>query len=293
MSSTPPSWETSKENFQPLRSGRKMSSGRKALSASALDASGAASDADASSSTAVRERISRYESELRLHPAGVEQLAVWHDYIVWVEQTFTKGNGREGNLLKLVQNCIKDLKDAPGCNQDPRYLDVWLKYAAMNAAPLDSYKFMSANGLCTALPDFYVNWAWELERVGNFKKAEAVFQKGLGGAVPAGPDRDALAKKHEHFQARAMKQVAAAVREGAGVVVTSGRSQQVPTAATSDPSHEEERSVLATLKPAKNVGSVRVGAAKKSDAPGTFPVPSTSGQTAGNKRSFQIFKVKS
>lgn len=39
--------------------------------------------------------------------------------------------------------------------------------------------------MCTGLAEFYMSWAWEIEKVGNYKRADAVYQKGLqSGAKP-------------------------------------------------------------------------------------------------------------
>ena len=46
--------------------------------------------------------------------------------------------------------------------------------ANMSQAPLDNFKFMAAENICTSRPNFYVTWAWELEQAENFKGAEKV-----------------------------------------------------------------------------------------------------------------------
>jgi hypothetical protein len=44
----------------------------------------------------------------------------------------------------------------------------------MTQDPIENYKFMLANNICTSRPNLYDTWAWELERCGNFKGAEKV-----------------------------------------------------------------------------------------------------------------------
>jgi hypothetical protein len=44
----------------------------------------------------------------------------------------------------------------------------------MSQAPLDNFKFMAAENICTSRPNFYITWAWELEQADNFKGAEKV-----------------------------------------------------------------------------------------------------------------------
>jgi hypothetical protein len=79
------------------------------------------------------------------------------------------------------------------------------------------------------------------------------------------------------LQARVMKQVLAKDQEADEV------------------EKEEERAVLGSLrthgKKTQKVGSVRVGAAKKAENPGTFAIPATAA-TGGNKLQFQIFTVR-
>jgi len=61
---------------------------------------------------------------------------VWHEYIVWVEQT----GRREGNLQTLLEKCIKELKDDPRYTQDGRFMDVWAKYANTTDDPIQGLK---------------------------------------------------------------------------------------------------------------------------------------------------------
>ena len=79
--------------------------------------------------------------------------------------------------------------------------------------------------------------------------------------------------------------------------------KQVLAAKDQDPAlaedqKEEERSVLGSLrthgKKTQKVGSVRVGAAKKAENPGTFavPAPAAAATGGGNKLQFQIFTVR-
>ena len=64
-------------------------------------------------------------------------------------------------------------------HSDPRFLEVWLKYAGMSVKPLDVYNFMYSNGMCTQQDGLYDAWAWHLETLNSYKAAEAVYLKGL------------------------------------------------------------------------------------------------------------------
>jgi hypothetical protein len=69
---------------------------------------------------------------------------------------------------------------------------------------------MHAEAVCDTLAKFYIEWSWELEQVGNLKKAEQTFNLGLqkvagnGGGLES---REILATKHKQFQARVMKKM--------------------------------------------------------------------------------------
>ena len=97
-------------------------------------------------------------------------------YISWVEQEYPKG-GKEGGLDKLLESCIKSIKDVKEANNDPRLCAIWLKYASMSAKPLEVFGFMFSNGVCTQRPEMFEAWTWHLESAKAFKKAESVFAK--------------------------------------------------------------------------------------------------------------------
>lgn len=188
-------WELSKENIQPLKQGRNAS-----VLSVALD------------DTATRKLNSvrhEFEEELRTY-SGDDPLDVWYRYILWVEQNYPKG-GKDGNLKKLIQNCITSIHGnsvvMEKYKNDGRFLSLWIKYANICPNPLEVYSALESKDLCTHLADFYINWSWELERLGNFKRADAIYQKGLQtGAVPF----DVLDDAHKKFQSR----VARATVEG-------------------------------------------------------------------------------
>jgi hypothetical protein len=40
--------------------------------------------------------------------------------------------------------------------------------------PLEIYKFMFSEKIASSRPNFYINWAWQLEQASNYKGAEKV-----------------------------------------------------------------------------------------------------------------------
>lgn len=129
---------------------------------------------------------------------------------------------------------------------------------------------MSTQNLCTALGQFYDCWAYELELMGNFKKAELVYQRGL--QQPGLDDHAALDTKHKQFQARVMKHV-------------------LEEQENEEEAKEEERTALGGLRghgKKQTVGSIRTGAAKTSSAP--IRVGENQQRNAATP-SFSVFKV--
>ena len=201
-------------------------------------------------------------------------------YIEWVEQTYPKG-GKEGNLPVLLEKCIKEFKDEPTYSQDARYLDVWIKYASMAQKPLDLYNFMFTNQLCTKLPDFYINWALQLEENELIKKAEQAYKSGIDMVDRGDPKFEVLEARHRQFQSRVLKKM---VNDGD----MSSNSYLAPSS-----SGEEERAVLGSLQghgKHQKVGSMRIGHAKKSDQPGALPLASRNPSSQQTKPGFAIFQ---
>ncbi|XP_072030950.1 uncharacterized protein [Amphiura filiformis] len=179
-------WELSKENVQPLKSGRKVANLTAALQPNNVD----------------RQQIilqrQALEAELRAY-VGDDPIAPWDNYIRWTEQTFPRG-GKESNMMVLLQRCVQQFKDEACYKNDPRYVGAWLKLAtSFSSDPLEMYQFMRDQGIGFQAADFYEAYAWQLEQVGNTKKADSVYQEGINcKALPLGR----LEGLHREFQYR-------------------------------------------------------------------------------------------
>eukprot|EP00092_Neocalanus_flemingeri_P017494 GFUD01018923.1.p1 GENE.GFUD01018923.1~~GFUD01018923.1.p1 ORF type:complete len:1477 (+),score=489.36 GFUD01018923.1:88-4518(+) len=234
-------WELSKENIQPLKGGRKASKLVNILQ-----------PRDEETQKLLQEERQNFETELRSY-SGPDPLDPWYRYIAWVEQEYPKG-GKEGNVHVLIEKCIKKFKDDQTVRNDGRFLEIWLKYAAISAQPLEVYDFMFKQGLCSQQAGLYEAWAWQLERVSSYKKAEGVFVKGIGAVVD--PElKQRLTRKQKQFQARVIRRM---------------NGEEISEVET----EEEQRSALGQLRghgKAAKVGSVRVGQAKLG-GPGVMPV---------------------
>lgn len=51
-------------------------------------------------------------------------------YVKWTEQTFPQG-GKESNLAAILERAVKALNEQQRYYQDPRYLNLWLKFVSV------------------------------------------------------------------------------------------------------------------------------------------------------------------
>ena len=148
--------------------------------------------------------------------------------------------------------------------------------ANLSKNPLEVYNYMYSEGVCDQVAKFYIELAWEQEQRNNFKKAEQTF-KVAGLKITNSEDKELVLTKHKQFQARVMKRM----------LETS--SDEVPEPA------EEQRTALSSLKSQGKhgkVGSLRVGAAKKSENPGVLTASGQLPKPSGNGQ-FTIFQESS
>ncbi|XP_054131842.1 mitotic checkpoint serine/threonine-protein kinase BUB1 beta [Melozone crissalis] len=190
-------WELSKENVQPLRQGRVMSSLQEALS-----------QQDSSSHTALQLKKQEFEAEIRFY-TGDDPLDVWERYIKWIEQAFP-GGGKDGNLAAVLERAVQALHGQQRYYKDPRYLNLWLKFGDCCKEPLDLYNYLWSQEIGTTLAALYITWAETLEARGSFRKADLIFQQGLQRkAEPL----DKLQAHHKQFQARVSRQTLLALED--------------------------------------------------------------------------------
>ncbi|XP_064019648.1 mitotic checkpoint serine/threonine-protein kinase BUB1 beta isoform X2 [Pogoniulus pusillus] len=183
-------WELRKENVQPLRQGRVMATLQEALA-----------QQETSTHTALQLKKQEFESEIRFY-SGDDPLDVWDRYIKWTEQTFPQG-GKESNLAAILERAVKALHEQQRYYKDPRFLNLWLKFANYCNEPLDVYSYLHSQEIGTTLALLYITWAEVLEARESFKKADLVFQEGLQRkAEPL----DRLQSHHRQFQTRVSRQ---------------------------------------------------------------------------------------
>jgi len=157
-------WDTCKENVQPLRQGRKVKDLGKFLSLT-------------SNPDELKEREEkRREFEDLLRCDNEDPLAIWYDYINWVEQNYPEG-GEEANLKKLIENCISELFNDKKYHQDERFFRIFLRYTRIVTDALELFSAMFSSNIFTSIASFYINWANVVEK--NLKKAEEIIRTGL------------------------------------------------------------------------------------------------------------------
>ncbi|XP_071971385.1 mitotic checkpoint serine/threonine-protein kinase BUB1 beta isoform X2 [Engystomops pustulosus] len=191
-------WELSKENVQPLRQGRAMSTLQEVLT-----------QQDSASHSAIQQKKQAFELELRFY-TGDDPLDVWDRYIKWAEQAFPQG-GKESILSPLLERAVKIFHQEQKYYGDLRYLNICLKFARFCTEPVDLYSYLHSQGIGILHAPLYITWAEEYEARGNYKKADSIFQDGIQRrAEPL----DKLETHHKQFQARVSRQIFQKISDG-------------------------------------------------------------------------------
>ncbi|XP_043930079.1 mitotic checkpoint serine/threonine-protein kinase BUB1 beta [Protopterus annectens] len=199
MSTEDNEWELSKENVQPLRRGRAVSTLQEVLATQ-----------EGPSHTAVQQQKLAFESEIRFYK-GADPLDVWDRYIKWTEEAYPQG-GKESNLTALLERVVQRFGEETKYYNDPRLLDIWLKFANICTEPLDVYRYLHGQGIGVNVASLYIAWAEAYEAAGNYKQGDAVFQEGIKQkAEPL----DKLEAQHRQFQTRVSRQAFLGIMEGA------------------------------------------------------------------------------
>ncbi|XP_032512468.2 mitotic checkpoint serine/threonine-protein kinase BUB1 beta-like [Danaus plexippus] len=177
--------DVSKENIQPLRGGRNLMQLGTALQAQ--------SDSDVQRQLLLQK--DEHEEAIRQYQ-GPDPLEPWFNYIQWVEQSFPK-HGHEGNIDKLIKDCLQLFEKDERYFQDRRLVKLWIKYVDCLSNPLEIYQRLYNTGIGVECSEFYRAWACYCEESGDYKKANQVYMLGLQAkAQPL----DELEQAHMNFQ---------------------------------------------------------------------------------------------
>ncbi|XP_033186447.1 uncharacterized protein LOC117155012 [Bombus vancouverensis nearcticus] len=249
-----------KENIQPLRYGRNAAQLGTALRA----------QEDADVQQLLLQEKQMYEDAIKNYE-GDDPLESWYEYILWVEQSYPK-SGHESHIGKLLQQCLAIFEKETKYHQDRRYIRLWINYISMQKNPLELYQLLHNNGIGTMVADMYRAWAFELEQIEDYKRADEVYLMGLSALAEP---QDELDYAHKNFQLAVARK-------------TLGRTDD-----RNEVSLLEQRqafSSLKAIKAGKRIGSIRTGHRVREHFPGTVPqIPSTMHHTRPNSR-IQVYQ---
>ncbi|BBN17333.1 checkpoint serine/threonine-protein kinase [Marchantia polymorpha subsp. ruderalis] len=192
-------WELSKENVQPMKSGRNVEVLNDALKAKVEG----------------HARVNIFETQRRQmldaieNYAGDDPLQPWIRCIKWVKDAFPAG-GAQSELLKLLEGCTRQFHKDELYRNDVRYLRVWVQYADCCTDPSDVFAFLEANEIGQTFALFYEAYATSMEVRRNFKKADEIYRLGISRhAQPLGR----LENMYKNFLSRMVRRGERKIRE--------------------------------------------------------------------------------
>ncbi|XP_066588333.1 probable inactive serine/threonine-protein kinase bub1 [Prorops nasuta] len=249
-----------KENIQPLRYGRNATQLGTALRAQ--------EDSDAQQVLLSEKQI--YEDSIKNYE-GEDPLENWYEYIIWAEQSYPK-NGHESHIGKLLQECLSTFEKDARYHQDRRFIRLWINYISMQKNPLELYQLLHNNGIGTMVADMYRAWAFELEQLEDYKRADEVYLLGLSAhAEPL----DELDHAHKNFQLAVARK-------------TLGRMEAYHE--TSLMEQRQAFSSLRAIRAGKKVSNMRTGHFVRSHHPGSVPQATSSAQDIKSNFKIQIYQ---
>ncbi|XP_039253651.2 uncharacterized protein LOC120330794 isoform X1 [Styela clava] len=178
-------WELSKENVKPVKSGRNVGCISAVLQPSKQD----------------MERILKekqlFEEEIIAGTKEDDPIEPWDRYLKWTIQYFPSG-GNDHTLLNLLKKMIAQFKSEKYKN-DIRYVNAWIKIAEIMKDPIETYSYMNTEGIGSECADFYIAWAEEYEKHGDIRRADRIYND---GDEKCAQPRDLMQRKHMEFQLR-------------------------------------------------------------------------------------------
>lgn len=200
-----------KENIRPLRQGRNVAALLSAMSLSTT-----------AEEELFHERKRQFATRLKRY-TGADPLALWHEHIIWLEQTAFRG-ANEGGLVDILRKCVQALHPdklsarRPAYLADRRYVDVWLRLAGYSDEPLHVFEYMLQKQVGVHEPSLYTAWAAQLDAIRQSTRGLAVLERGKA-SVSTADDKALLEAAHQELESciarRAVESVMAAT-EGNG-----------------------------------------------------------------------------
>lgn len=186
-------WEECKENFQPVKDGRKPE---------VLANCGTKCTKGVLQPKGVEEERRRFVDAIERYQ-GNDPLEKWLDYIKWTKDTFVSG-GQKSEMLPLLEKCTREFHKDERYKDDVRYLRVWIQYADCLPDPSDVFSFLMDHEIGQGHALFYIAYATFCEFKRNYAVADAMYQKGIEKqATPV----DRLEQKFSEFQHRMVRRI--------------------------------------------------------------------------------------
>lgn len=167
--------EASKENIQPLASGRRVTALASVLATphGQRDARLAATRArlraqvDAAIAAEHEEEEEEEEDDDDDTDDTDEALPAYAHLVNWTVEHYPQGHSAESGILELLEEATRVLKERKGCKGDARYLRLWVMYARYVDRPEVIYEYLLANDIGTSWAALYEEYAMVLERDGR------------------------------------------------------------------------------------------------------------------------------
>ncbi|EDW58751.2 uncharacterized protein BubR1 [Drosophila virilis] len=252
-------FDNAKENIQPLASGRNVS----LLQASLCQ--------DASQELNAQRK--QLELDIKNY-TGDDPLEPWYAYICWIEQSYPAGGSNSG-LQKVMHKCLTRFEQDERYKQDPRLIKLFIKFMGSQGDQIECYQQMYNSGIGTMLADFYIAWAYSYDLSGNMRKANEIFR--LGVDCRAEPLEE-LKEAQQHFGYTVAQRMLYSEGEETTAVTQELNDRRLALRSL----HGQKRKNTLT------VGSVRTGAAIRSNMPGVVHNVGASTSRAGRNANRQL-----
>ncbi|MEW5305211.1 MAG: hypothetical protein WDW36_007768 [Sanguina aurantia] len=158
-------WELCKENFVPVKSGRRVG---------ALQ--DVADPGDSSKKTTLEQQKRAFVTEIRDY-SGEDALEPWLRYIKWTQEHLT-GSGKQ-DLQAVLEACTQEVARHERYVTDVRFLRVWIQYADCLPDPGDVFLFLKEKQMGLEFALFHEAYATYHELRGNCAAADAVYEDGI------------------------------------------------------------------------------------------------------------------
>jgi len=167
--------EASKENIQPLASGRRVTALASVLATphgqrdARLAATRARLRAQVDAALVADHEVdAEGDEEEGTGQDDDEALLAYVQLVNWTVEHYPQGHSAESGILELLEEATRVLKERRGCKDDPRYLRLWVMYARYVDKPEVIYEYLLANDIGTTWAALYEEYAMTLERDGRY-----------------------------------------------------------------------------------------------------------------------------